>query len=113
MIKEDIVIFDELNYVFIIDGIRLIKVDKKVYCYVDMDDLERVLKKLMNYYMCLIVMDGVFLMDGNIVFFFDIVKFVEVYDVFVMVDDVYVFGVFGKNGRGMVNYFGFDGRVYI
>lgn len=78
-----------------------------------MSDLERVLRKLMNYWMCLIVIDGVFFMDGNIVFLFDIVEFVEKYDVFVMVDDVYVFGVFGENGRGMVNYFGLDGRVYI
>ncbi len=111
--KEDIVISDELNHASIIDGIRLTKADKKVYRHVDMDDLERVLKKSMNYRMRLIVTDGVFSMDGNIAPLPDIVKLAEAYDAFVMVDDAHASGVLGKNGRGTVNHFGLDGRVHI
>lgn len=112
-IKEDIVISDELNHASIIDGIRLTKADKKVYQHVNMSDLERVLRKSMNYRMRLIVTDGVFSMDGNIAPLPDIVELAEKYDAFVMVDDAHASGVLGENGRGTVNHFGLDGRVHI
>ncbi|MFB0636018.1 glycine C-acetyltransferase [Bacillus rugosus] len=111
--KEDIVISDELNHASIIDGIRLTKADKKVYQHADMSDLERVLRKSMNYRMRLIVTDGVFSMDGNIAPLPDIVELAEKYDAFVMVDDAHASGVLGENGRGTVNHFGLDGRVHI
>ncbi|MGG1245765.1 glycine C-acetyltransferase [Bacillus spizizenii] len=111
--KEDIVISDELNHASIIDGIRLTKAGKKVYQHVDMSDLERVLRKSMNYRMRLIVTDGVFSMDGNIAPLPDIVELAEKYDAFVMVDDAHASGVLGENGRGTVNHFGLDGRVHI
>ncbi|MEG7334056.1 glycine C-acetyltransferase [Bacillus subtilis] len=111
--KDDIVISDELNHASIIDGIRLTKADKKVYQHVDMSDLERVLRKSMNYRMRLIVTDGVFSMDGNIAPLPDIVELAEKYDAFVMVDDAHASGVLGENGRGTVNHFGLDGRVHI
>ncbi|MGQ9004631.1 glycine C-acetyltransferase [Bacillus sp. FSL R5-0523] len=111
--KEDIVISDELNHASIIDGIRLTKADKKVYQHVNMTDLERVLRKSMNYRMRLIVTDGVFSMDGNIAPLPDIVELAEKYDAFVMVDDAHASGVLGENGRGTVNHFGLDGRVHI
>ncbi|MFP7232289.1 glycine C-acetyltransferase [Bacillus subtilis] len=111
--NEDIVISDELNHASIIDGIRLTKADKKVYQHVDMSDLERVLRKSMNYRMRLIVTDGVFSMDGNIAPLPDIVELAEKYDAFVMVDDAHASGVLGENGRGTVNHFGLDGRVHI
>ncbi|MEC1581949.1 glycine C-acetyltransferase [Bacillus subtilis] len=111
--KEDIVISDELNHASIIDGIRLTKADKKVYQHVNMTDLERVLRKSMNYRMRLIVTDGVFSMDGNIAPLPDIVELAEKYDAIVMVDDAHASGVLGENGRGTVNHFGLDGRVHI
>ncbi|CUB32183.1 MULTISPECIES: glycine C-acetyltransferase [Bacillus] len=111
--KEDIVISDELNHASIIDGIRLTKADKKVYQHVNMSDLERVLRKSMNYRMRLIVTDGVFSMDGNIAPLPDIVELAEKYDAFVMVDDAHASGVLGESGRGTVNHFGLDGRVHI
>lgn len=102
-----------MNHASIIDGIRLTKADKKVYQHVDMSDLERVLRKSMNYRMRLIVTDGVFSMDGNIAPLPDIVELAEKYDAFVMVDDAHASGVLGENGRGTVNHFGLDGRVHI
>lgn len=53
-----------------------------------------------------IVMDGVFLMDGYIVLFVEICDFVEWYDVFVFVDDLYVVGFVGENGCGMLELCG-------
>ncbi|MFS0654811.1 glycine C-acetyltransferase [Bacillus sp. 179-C3.3 HS] len=111
--KDDIVISDELNHASIIDGIRLTKADKKVYAHSNMEELEKILKKSMNYRVRLIVTDGVFSMDGDIAPLPDIVDLAEAYDAFVMVDDAHASGVLGENGRGTVNHFQLDGRVHI
>ncbi|WP_458420108.1 glycine C-acetyltransferase [Bacillus pumilus] len=111
--KDDIVISDELNHASIIDGIRLTKADKKVYGHSNMEQLEKILKKSMNYRMRLIVTDGVFSMDGDIAPLPEIVRLAEAYDAFVMVDDAHASGVLGENGRGTVNHFKLDGRVHI
>lgn len=108
--KDDIVISDELNHASIIDGIRLTKAGKKVYQHADMEDLEKILKKSMNYRMRLIVTDGVFSMDGDIAPLPEIVRLAEQYDAFVMVDDAHASGVLGENGRGTVHHSGWTGR---
>ncbi|MED1741898.1 glycine C-acetyltransferase [Bacillus swezeyi] len=111
--KDDIVISDELNHASIIDGIRLTKAGRKVYEHANMEDLEKILKKSMNYRTRLIVTDGVFSMDGDIAPLPDIVRLAEQYDAFVMVDDAHASGVLGENGRGTVHHFGLDGKVHI
>ena len=78
-----------------------------------MEDLEKILKKSMNYRMRLIVTDGVFSMDGDIAPLPEIVRLAEQYDAFVMVDDAHASGVLGENGRGTVHHFGLDGKVHI
>lgn len=78
-----------------------------------MEELEKILKKSMNYRVRLIVTDGVFSMDGDIAPLPEIVRLAETYDAFVMVDDAHASGVLGENGRGTVNHFQLDGRVHI
>lgn len=103
---EDVIIFDVLNYVFIIDGVCLCKV--KCYCYVnnDMQEFEVCLKEVCEVGVCyvLIVIDGVFLMDGVIVNLKGVCDLVDKYDVLVMVDDFYVVGFVGENGCGFYEY---------
>lgn len=89
-----------------IDGCWLFKVDIVVYWYIDMDDFENKLNEIQCYQCCFIVIDGVFSMDGIIVFFDQIILFVKCYYVFVIVDDVYVIGILGDLGGGMSEYFG-------
>lgn len=61
----------------------------------------------------IIVIDGVFLMDGVIVDLVFICDLVDKYDVMVMVDDCYVMGFFGENGKGSYEYCGVMGCVDI
>lgn len=61
----------------------------------------------------MIVIDGVFFMDGYIVKFFEICDLVDCYDVMVMVDDSYVVGFVGKMGCGLIEYCGVMGCVDI
>jgi glycine C-acetyltransferase len=111
MQEGDMIISDELNHASIIDGIRLCKSPRKVYPHKDMAGLRRVLEDSRSATKIMVVTDGVFSMDGDIVPLPQIVELAEQYGAFVMVDDAHSSGVLGKNGRGSVSHFGLDGRV--
>lgn len=111
--EEDAIISDELNHGSIIDGIRLTKSKRSVYPHLDMDGLKRALMETKETRRRLIVTDGVFSMDGDIAPLDRIVELAEEHDAMVMVDDAHGDGVLGKEGRGIVDYFGLDGKVDI
>lgn len=68
------------------------------------------MKELGFYNKLMVIIDGVFLMDGDVVKLLEIVEIVEELDLMIYVDDVYGLGVFGK-GVGIVKYFGFFDKV--
>ena len=111
--EEDAIISDELNHGSIIDGVRLTKSKRFVYPHLDMEGLKKVLVEAKNARRRLIVTDGVFSMDGDIAPLDRIVELAEEYDAMVMVDDAHGDGVLGKDGRGIVDHFGLEGRVDI
>lgn len=111
--EEDAIISDELNHGSIIDGVRLTKSKRFVYPHLDMEGLEKVLVEAKDIRRRLIVTDGVFSMDGDIAPLDRIVELAEEYDAMVMVDDAHGDGVLGKDGRGIVDHFGLEGRVDI
>lgn len=111
--EEDAIISDELNHGSIIDGVRLTKSKRFVYPHLDMEGLKRVLVEAKDARRRLIVTDGVFSMDGDIAPLDRIVELAEEYDAMVMVDDAHGDGVLGKDGRGIVDHFGLEGRVDI
>jgi len=111
--EEDAIISDELNHGSIIDGVRLTKSKRFVYPHLDMEGLKKVLMEAKDARRRLIVTDGVFSMDGDIAPLDRIVELAEEYDAMVMVDDAHGDGVLGKDGRGIVDHFGLEGRVDI
>jgi glycine C-acetyltransferase len=111
--EEDAIISDELNHGSIIDGVRLTKSKRFVYPHLDMEGLKKVLVEAKKTRRRLIVTDGVFSMDGDIAPLDRIVELAEEYDAMVMVDDAHGDGVLGKDGRGIVDHFGLEGRVDI
>ncbi len=111
--EEDAIISDELNHGSIIDGIRLTKSKRMVYPHLDMTGLKKALAETKDARRRLIVTDGVFSMDGDIAPLDRIVELAEEYDAMVMVDDAHGDGVLGKDGRGIVDHFGLEGRVDI
>lgn len=73
-----------------------------------MNDLERVLTNIVNNGLkggILIVVDGVFSMEGDIINLPDLVKAARKFDARIMVDDAHSIGVLGKYGRGTAEYF--------
>ncbi|MBM4145402.1 MAG: pyridoxal phosphate-dependent aminotransferase family protein [Nitrospira sp.] len=108
--KDDIVIIDKMDHASIIDGCRLSFGDIKKFRHNDMADLERVLKEYEDKDK-LIVVDGVFSMEGDIANLPDIVALAKKYDARLMVDDAHGIGVLGKTGRGTAEHFGLEDEV--
>lgn len=109
--RHDFVILDELDHACIYDGARLSFGRMKKYKHNDMESLEKVLSSLPDSEIKLLVMDGVFSMEGDIAKLPEIVELAKKYKANVMVDDAHGLGVLGERGRGTVNHFGLNGNV--
>ncbi len=113
--KDEWVISDQQNHASIIDGIKLGNMNsqnKKIYQHNDMDDLEKCLKEIPKG-KGLIVTDGVFSMEGDIVKLDVLVELAEKYDSGVYVDDAHSVGVIGPHGRGTAAHFDLVDKVGI
>jgi 7-keto-8-aminopelargonate synthetase-like enzyme len=104
--KDDYVICDDRDHASIVDGRRLAFAKQLHYKHNDMADLERVLKGLPYEAVKLIVVDGVFSMEGDLAKLPEIVELKYKYNCSVMVDEAHGIGVFGKQGRGVCDHFG-------
>ncbi len=108
--KDDVVVIDKMNHASIIDGCRLSYGEIKKFKHNDMKDLERVLKGI-DAKGCLIVVDGVFSMEGDIINLPEVVRLAKQYGARLMVDDAHGIGVLGKTGRGTCEHFGLEQEV--
>jgi 8-amino-7-oxononanoate synthase len=110
--KDDVVIIDKMDHASIIDGCRLSYGDIKKFRHNDMTDMKRVLEENKNSAK-LIVVDGVFSMEGDIANLPEILELAREYNARVMVDDAHGIGVLGETGRGTAEYFGLEDEVDI
>ena len=104
--RGDYIICDDRDHASIVDGRRLSFATSLHYKHNGMEDLERVLKKLPHEAIKLIVVDGVFSMEGDLAKLPEIVELKKKYNCSLMVDEAHGLGVFGKEGRGVCDYFG-------
>jgi len=103
--REDYIIWDELNHASIIEGIRLSFSTKLKYRHNDMESLEKQLSKCAPNKVKLIVVDGVFSMEGDVTNLPEIVRLAKKYNANIMVDEAHGIGVLGNHGRGTCNHF--------
>jgi len=108
--KDDILIIDKMDHASIIDGCRLSYAEVKKFRHNDMADLERILKENKERRK-LIVVDGVFSMEGDIINLPEVIALARKYHARVMVDDAHGIGVLGKSGRGTAEHFGLEKEV--
>lgn len=104
--REDYVILDEQDHASIIEGRRLSFSNYLKFRHNDMASLETQLKKCDPDKVKLIVIDGVFSMEGDVANLPEIVRLAKQYNASIMVDEAHGLGVFGKGGRGTCNHFG-------
>ncbi len=109
---EDLVISDKLNHASIIDGLMLSRASFATFRHGDLEHLEKILKNK-RARRRLIVVDGVFSMDGDIAPLRDIVELAERYEAFVMVDDAHATGVIGETGRGSAEHWELQSKIDI
>ncbi|OSS42696.1 8-amino-7-oxononanoate synthase [Desulfurella amilsii] len=103
--KDDYVIIDKSDHASIVDGTKLSFGEVKRFFHNDMQSLEKVLQSIDINAGKLIVIDGVYSMDGDIANLPEIINLKKRYNARVMVDDAHAFGVIGKNGSGTASHF--------
>ena len=109
--REDYIICDDRDHASIVDGRRLSFAHQLKYKHNDMEDLEKILQKLPYDAVKLIVVDGVFSMEGDLAKLPEIVELKRKYNASIMVDEAHGLGVFGRDGRGVCDYFGLTDEV--
>ncbi len=109
--REDYILWDELDHASIIEGHRLSFSTKLKFKHNDMASLEKQLQKCEPDKVKLIVIDGVFSMEGDVAKLPEIVSLAKKYNASIMVDEAHGIGVFGDHGRGTCNHFGVTNDV--
>lgn len=109
---RDNIFADRLNHASLVDGCRLSGARTWRYSHADLEELERLLRRLRPARgQRLIVTDSLFSMDGDLAPLPDLVEIAERSDALLVVDDAHGTGVLGPDGRGAVAHFGLEGRV--
>ncbi|HSU49371.1 MAG TPA: aminotransferase class I/II-fold pyridoxal phosphate-dependent enzyme [Segetibacter sp.] len=109
--RNDYLILDEYDHASIIDGCRLSFSRTIKYRHNDMGDLEQKLAALPAEAIKLIVVDGIFSMEGDFVKLPEIVEIADRYGANIMVDDAHSLGVIGEAGSGTASHFGLTDKV--
>ena len=110
---RDIIFSDRANHASIVDACRLSFAKTIKYAHNDMDELQDKLQRAPEDAGKLIVTDGVFSMEGDIVKLPELVELAKRFGARVMVDDAHGLGMIGDCGRGTANYFGLENEVDI
>lgn len=113
------VVSDEKNHASIILGLRLSGCTTKVFRHNNMVDLERVLRSAMlngqpksgkPWRKILIVVEGVFSMEGSICRLHEVVALKKKYKAYIYLDEAHSIGAMGANGGGVCDYLGVNPR---
>lgn len=109
--RADTILLDEADHASIIEGSRLSFSKIQKFRHNNMESLENKLKKCDGAKAKLIVVDGIFSMEGDIVNLPEVVRLARQYNASIMVDDAHALGVIGQNGSGTASHFGLTDQV--
>jgi 8-amino-7-oxononanoate synthase len=109
---KDLIVHDSLAHNSIFEGVRLSGATRRAFNHNDPESLERILAEIRgNFERVLVVVEGLYSMDGDIP---DLPKFIDIknrYKAFLMVDDAHSIGVLGATGRGIREHFNLPGNA--
>jgi 8-amino-7-oxononanoate synthase len=109
--RNDYILIDELDHASIIEATRLSFAKVLKFRHNDMHSLENQLKRCEPGKIKLIVVDGIYSMEGDIANLPGIVKLAEKYEATIMVDDAHAIGVIGEHGSGTASHFGLTDKI--
>jgi 8-amino-7-oxononanoate synthase len=111
---SDLVLSDELNHACIIDACKLSRAKTLVYPHVNTQALEELLQThRQRYRMAWILTDSLFSMHGNPAPIPEIERIAKQYSALAFADEAHASGVFGHQGRGLLDLFQADPDVWI
>ncbi|GBE14413.1 8-amino-7-oxononanoate synthase [bacterium BMS3Abin14] len=108
--RGDVAVSDRQNHASIVDGCKLSYGEIRKFRHNDMEDLDRILESEQDRNK-LIIVDGVFSMEGDIAPLPEIIAMKKKHDFGIMVDDAHGVGVLGESGRGTSEHFGLEDEV--
>lgn len=111
--RNGVIILDESDHASIIEGSRLSFSKVLKFAHNDMNDLENMLKSIKRDLVKMIVVDGIFSMEGDICNLPEIVRLANKYGALVMVDDAHALGVIGEKGKGTASHFNLEDEADI
>ena len=109
--RHDYLVMDKLNHASIIDGGVMSQAQVQRFPHNNMEKLEKIMTTLSGDQGVLVVVEGVFSMDGDITNLPRVVELVEQYGASLMIDDAHSLGVLGKEGSGTASHFGLTDKV--
>lgn len=111
--EQALIITDQLNHMSIVDGNVLSKAQIRIFTHNDMDKLKYILEKNKSNPKKLIVVEGVYSMEGDLAPLDKVMELAEEYETSVLVDEAHSVGFIGKNGRGVAELFGIENKVHM
>jgi 8-amino-7-oxononanoate synthase len=111
--RGDVVYLDKQDHACIIDGARLSFARIRKFAHNDPGELRRLMAAERSARGRLVVVDGVFSMEGDIAPLPEIVKVARDFGAALMVDDAHGLGVLGPRGRGTAEHFGLEDEVHL
>ena len=111
--KGDAIIIDRQVHACIVDGCRLSYAKVYKFAHNDMEDFARVIAQVRQLVRggILVVVDGVFSMEGDLIDLPKLVEIADKYDAKVLVDDAHGVGVMGPTGAGTAEHFGMIDKI--
>jgi 7-keto-8-aminopelargonate synthetase-like enzyme len=106
---DDLVVYDDLSHNSVLVGAKLSRATALAFRHNDLGALERVLREHRHLHKrALIVVEGLYSMDGDVADLPSLVELKEKYGAWLMVDEAHSLGVLGPTGRGAAEHFGID-----
>lgn len=109
--RGDIAFTDRQAHASVVDGVRLGLAEHRRFRHNDMDHLERLLQKTARDAGKLVVVDGVYSMEGDMADLPRLIELKRQYGFGLLVDDAHGMGVLGEGGRGTAQHFGLEADV--
>jgi 8-amino-7-oxononanoate synthase len=110
--RRDVIYADALNHASLIDATRLSRAEVRTFAHRDLAALRQMLEADAGQFRRrLIVVDGVFSMDGDVFPLDELVPLAREFGAWTYVDDAHATGVLGANGRGSAEYCGVEGEI--
>jgi 8-amino-7-oxononanoate synthase len=109
MRSGDLIVADQYAHASLVDGMILSKANSRFFRHNKVDDLERKLKRYEG--KKLVLIEGVYSMDGDIAVVPDIVEVCQGYGARILIDEAHSTFIYGKNGRGVAEHFGYDDEI--